>query len=800
MNTLRQRLKRLIERQTLAATIILIFLLVFIPMAVMVSWYSTSETHKSLRKASESNLENLSSQVGAEVERVLIRSYQDMETLAKNPIIRSDTASAEDKLAEITTVNDIINKRFTDIALVDPDGNMIISSDQDYQGDWSGQDWFREAVAGNISVSPPHGVLNTPKLAMEYAAPVKDVLQNVTAVIVAQMEMNTIWAITETATLGETGWTSIVDESYTFITIPNPDHGELTAQFTYARKNIRTTQYPGSIELFEYKNNEGDKVLAAKATLDISPYLGEHVWHIITSQTTDEAFAPMRDALRKGLIGIAGGFILFLIVSALLIQRTTKPFHILSIGAEQVGSGDFTYRAPVSGTREVRRLAISFNTMVRNLQMSESLRAEHGLLRKLQAAGTALASALSAEEILRIAANSIREILASDLVWILMADEDGNSLEARVFVSPKKGQGPEDDDQGLTNSLSHRKIELTKDGGLLEKVLRERETLFLDDLTIFKDLAKGDPLLETVITELGMAGINLLPLALPDREFGVMVFGRTSGKALSDSEKRIVLVFAHQVTISLERARLGAVEMKNVAELARLSHLKSRILYILSHELKTPLTSLRSSSRLLQESDINALNFETQQRLIGNIVRATARLVGVADDIYPIAEVLTGEMQIVRGKADCRKLVNEAVESVSPLTARKTQSVNISIDPSVSSMWADKYRIKQVLVNLLTNAGNFSPPRSPIDIVISDETAEVIFEVRDQGIGISEEDQTLIFDGFYQADSETVRRAGGKGLGLLFAKTVVELHGGRIWVKSKLGEGSSFYFSVPKQV
>lgn len=111
----------------------------------------------------------------------------------------------------------------------------------------------------------------------------------------------------------------------------------------------------------------------------------------------------------------------------------------------------------------------------------------------------------------------------------------------------------------------------------------------------------------------------------------------------------------------------------------------------------------------------------------------------------------------------------------------------------------DEERLEQVLVNLLTNASNLSPEKSRIDVVLHDEESEVIFEVSDHGIGISEKDQKSIFDGFYQGDSEMVRRAGGKGLGLLFAKTIVELHSGKIWVQSKLGEGSSFYFSIPKQ-
>lgn len=202
---------------------------------------------------------------------------------------------------------------------------------------------------------------------------------------------------------------------------------------------------------------------------------------------------------------------------------------------------------------------------------------------------------------------------------------------------------------------------------------------------------------------------------------------------------------------------------------------------------------------LLKEADISSLDVTTQQRLVGNITRATEKLIAVADDIYPIAEAVTGRMMIERKNTDCRRLVDGAVEEVLPLTSKKAQAVNISVPDSVPKVHVDREHLKQVLVNLLTNASNLSPQGSRIDILLHDKESEVIFEVRDQGIGIAETDQKSIFDGFYQADSEIVRRARGKGLGLLFAKTVVGLHGGKIWVKSKLGEGSSFFFSIPKQ-
>ena len=239
--------------------------------------------------------------------------------------------------------------------------------------------------------------------------------------------------------------------------------------------------------------------------------------------------------------------------------------------------------------------------------------------------------------------------------------------------------------------------------------------------------------------------------------------------------------------------------MQSTAELVRLNDLKSRLLHVLSHELKTPLTSLKTSARLLQEADLAEMKKSTQERLLGSISRATDRLIDVADDIYPIAGVMTGGIKVELRETDCRRIVDAAIEDAQSVTGEKHQKVDVTQVPSECKVVADKERMRQVLAELLTNAGKFSPEESSIELKIHDEPSQVTIDIKDHGIGISDEDKKSIFDGFYQADSEIVRRAGGRGLGLLFAKTIVERHHGKIWVDSKPGEGSNFHISIPKK-
>jgi len=416
--------------------------------------------------------------------------------------------------------------------------------------------------------------------------------------------------------------------------------------------------------------------------------------------------------------------------------------------------------------------------MARNPHKIETIQTEQVLLKKLQAASLALARALSPEEVMRIAGESIRDILLCDIVWILLADESGKHLETHGFSGPK-------------NLLARdKRITLNEGDSILSAAFNGRDPLFLDNLS-----ARNDPVLDNLVARFGASSLNLLPLSLPDGNIGLLVFGRTKRKTLSVEEKRIVLVFAHQIAISLERAQLHAREQQSVAEVARLNELKSRLLHGLSHGLKTPLTSLKTSAAFLKDYD--NLDARTRRRLIENVSRATERLINVADDIYPVADALTADMQIEREDVDCRQIVSEATDAVRVATDRKGQTIHSKIDDSPGSIKADGKRLKQVLLNLLTNAGNFSPEGSNIEVTVRNGKSEVTFGVSDQGIGISHKDQQSIFNGFYQAENETVRRSGGKGIGLLLAKTIVELHGGRIWVKSQPGKGSAFYFSIP---
>ena len=838
MRTLRRLLNRFIENQTMAGTIILSFLVIFLPLAACIGVLTINNARDSLKENTERSLTTLASQVSDELHRALIRPYQDIQTLANNPVISSSQTSLDQKRGELRKAWNFYDQfqeyysMFLDIAIVGLDGKEIIyigdpeSEIEDSGIVWAEEPWFENArkkenviivnddgTETRLTLIAPPSRLGDESggVVMSYASPVVNDLGDFVAIMVGRMDMRTIWEITDGTTMGETGFSRIIgmvgsDEGEPrYMTFAHVNKEEIFSEFD--RFNVAALLDPyisdsiGDDGTFDAEasyvtfDEYDEEMVAAVAPLwEEGPK-----WYVIVSQQKGEAFALVEDNIRDVAWGVAGLILLFVIVIILLIHRLTKPIQALSLGASKIGSGDLNHRVPVSGPKETRRLATAFNDMSSNLQTAQRLRVEHVLLRKLQAASLALASALSPEEVLRIISNGVRDILSCDTVWVLLADENMEYLETKNFIAPEKG-GAEADKQISVSSMNETRLDLEENRGLVARTFKSGNPMYLDDVSDREDLAETDPLLSSLVAQLGITSLNLLPLRLPDRSLGIVVFGKSDGGTLSDEEKRVILVFAHQATISLERAWLHASEMQNTAELMRLDNLKSRLLHILSHELKTPLTSLKTAARLMDETDPSAIDTETQKRLLGSIMRATDRLIGVADDIYPIAGILSGTIDVELRETDFRRIVDAAVQEAKIITAKKDQVIEASDLPSGCKVIADKERLRQVLAELLTNAGKFSPEKSSIEIKINDEPSQITIDVRDHGIGISEEDQKSIFDGFFQADSEIVRRAGGKGLGLLFAKTIVERHHGRLWVDSQLGEGSNFHISIPKKV
>ena len=238
----------------------------------------------------------------------------------------------------------------------------------------------------------------------------------------------------------------------------------------------------------------------------------------------------------------------------------------------------------------------------------------------------------------------------------------------------------------------------------------------------------------------------------------------------------------------------AVVVFRDVSERHEVERLKDEFTAVISHELRTPLTSIRGSLGLLTSGVFGSLP-EKGQRMLDIAVSNTDRLVRLINDILDIERIESGAVSMVRGSTSAAALMTQAGEVMETLA--DDAGVTLSVDPVTAELWADPDRIMQTLTNLLANAIKFSPEGATVWLRAERSGEEVLVSVADQGRGIPADRLDAIFERFQQVDSSDSRDKGGTGLGLPICRSIVHQHGGDIWVESTVGEGSTFFFTLP---
>jgi len=231
-------------------------------------------------------------------------------------------------------------------------------------------------------------------------------------------------------------------------------------------------------------------------------------------------------------------------------------------------------------------------------------------------------------------------------------------------------------------------------------------------------------------------------------------------------------------------------------ELETVSRHKSEFLANMSHELRTPLNAIIGFSELLQQQSFGALN-ERQRQYVEDVRGAGHDLLVLINDILDLSKVEAGRMELELDDVSLRETLETGLTMHAERAAREGVALGLRLEPHEISVRADERKIRQVVSNLLSNAVKLTPSGGRVDVVAQRTAEGVEVAVSDTGPGIAPGDQELIFEEFRQAMSPSGRPTEGTGLGLPLARRFIELHGGRLWVESVLGEGSTFRFTLP---
>jgi two-component system, NarL family, sensor histidine kinase EvgS len=223
--------------------------------------------------------------------------------------------------------------------------------------------------------------------------------------------------------------------------------------------------------------------------------------------------------------------------------------------------------------------------------------------------------------------------------------------------------------------------------------------------------------------------------------------------------------------------------------------LKSAFLATMSHELRTPLNSIIGFTGILLQGLVGPLN-EEQKKQLGMVRDSSTHLLELINDVLDISKIEAGQLEVMAAPFNFRASLEKIIQVLRPLADKRGLALALQIAPDVETLTSDRRRVEQILMNLASNAIKFTE-RGSVTVACMVNAAEVEVRVRDTGIGIRAEDLGALFQPFRQVDTGTTRKYEGTGLGLSICKRLVELLGGRIWVESVLGEGSTFTFVLP---
>ncbi len=323
---------------------------------------------------------------------------------------------------------------------------------------------------------------------------------------------------------------------------------------------------------------------------------------------------------------------------------------------------------------------------------------------------------------------------------------------------------------------------------LVRSVIESKQSLVVEHVTspYVEALAQGPEHLRALLaTE--VTSFILVPLQLRGQSLGAMFFGcSTPSRGYGHGDLPLAEALADRAATAILNARLYRASVQA-------SQLRDQVLGIVAHDLRNPLSTI-----LLQAAALRRHGPEPDRRSQkpeDAIHRAAARMNRLIQDLLDVALMESGQLIIERARLSARELLVGAVEMLKPLAASSSLELRVDVDLDVPEVWGDRDRLLQVLENLIGNAIKFTEPGGSITAGAASRDHELLFWVADTGGGIASENLPLVFDRFWQAT-----RAGrqGAGLGLPIAKGIVEAHGGRIWVESTEGRGTTFSFTIPQ--
>jgi signal transduction histidine kinase len=466
------------------------------------------------------------------------------------------------------------------------------------------------------------------------------------------------------------------------------------------------------------------------------------------------------------------GFLLVGVLGAIMLvsRRISAPLLDLVRAAEEIGRGRPVEISGTDSPDELGRLAAATERMSKRVERrAETLRRLHQLSR-------AASQMTDFKEVLARASEAIAAFTHAERVWFFLHHPNTHRLEAAW----PGWNLPEELAAQLTVSVEARSA--------AGHVFRTGETYYSNDL-------EHDPHVNQEMRALvGARNAALAALKTEDETIGVVMATNRPG-GFGHEEVDALVSFADAASLLIKNARLYATLTGTVEELRRASRLKDHFLQNVNHELRTPLTAIVGWTDLLDEEEVDE---KTIRRGLRQIRQSARLLLALIDDLLDLVRMDRGALALDLRPVHLADVLQRSMDTVRMMA--EARGVGIILAPMPEAMpavRADALRLQQILWNLLANAIKFTARHGRIVVRVEREPERYMVSVEDDGIGIPESDLPHVFERFRQVDGSPTRQHAGMGIGLSLARSLVELHGGTIWVESTMGEGSRFTFTLP---
>ncbi len=425
-------------------------------------------------------------------------------------------------------------------------------------------------------------------------------------------------------------------------------------------------------------------------------------------------------------------------------------------------------------------LAVRTVDLVRALESrTDELGRKVTQLEALGVVGQAESFSLNLTEVLSTIITQAVQLSGTDGGSIYEFDEDAREFRVETVC----GTRPEELD-------ALRRTRIGLDDTFLGKAAMLGRPLELTDL---RD-APLDPHL-SILAEGGWRSLVAVPMLREGRIVGAMVVRRRTPGRVPQEICDLLETFASQSALALINAQLYRELERQSAALEVASQHKSEFLASMSHELRTPLNAIIGFSEVLLERMFGELN-ERQDDYLRDIWSSGKHLLELLNDILDLSKIEAGQMVLNRSEFDVRESLEYCLALVRERAIKQRMLLSLEVGPEVGLVNADRLRFRQVVLNLLSNAVKFTPDGGRVGVRASIRDQILVVEVADTGPGVAAEDRQRIFDAFQQGTRHP-EQTEGTGLGLTLSKRILELHGGRIWVESEAGKGSTFGFALP---